>query len=123
MDQVEIDNIGKVFDLIRRQPAGQKPAAVSFTFRNEEYQAKKEECVSRGAHTRGAVCFSGSKHRVSRNLTFAGLPASLATSQCEEPLVPPEHMSQPAHSVAPMYCSKALRLTIMCSSDPGVFMR
>lgn len=75
VDQNEIDNTGKVFDSIRRQPADRKAAAVSFTFRGEEYHAKKEECISRGAHVRGAVCFSGSKHSVSRPLISGGTPA------------------------------------------------
>lgn len=75
-DQAEIDNIGRVFDLIRRQPADRRHAAVGFMFRGEEYLAKKEECVSRGAHVKGAVCFSGSKDNVSRRPTFAELLTS-----------------------------------------------
>lgn len=57
-NQVEINNIGKMFDKIRRQPADPH----QFTFMGENYQARREKCISQEPHMRGAVCISGLKY-------------------------------------------------------------
>jgi hypothetical protein len=70
-DQVEINNIGKLFEQIRRQPKDLEP----FNFMGESYRPKEEQCVSQEPHMRGAVCFSGLKYNaeVSRRLITAKL--------------------------------------------------
>lgn len=92
VDPAEIDKIGRVFAAIRRQPADRTAATVGFTFRGEDYLAKREPCISTGPHVRGAVCFSGSKPSVSPYLMFDGLAIPLSVDPCEESQrsLPPE---------------------------------
>lgn len=91
LNQVEINNIGKLFDRIRKQPTNPH----QFTFMGESYQARREKCISQEPHIRGAVCFSGLKYNpdVSRPLMSAELSVfpDSQYSLAPQPPFPPAH--------------------------------